>query len=82
MAARVPRNENKGASSNKTTYLVASDDGTWHYSPTVAESPEEAVRNSEPESETQAQLDVSYAVYELVSPTPTVIDTKVALVRH
>jgi len=66
---------------SKKTYLVASDDGSWHYSPTVAETPEEAIFNSESEAGTVEQLGVTYLVYELATPNPVTVDTKVQLVR-
>ncbi len=63
------------------SYVVASDDGSWHYLPVEASSPEDAVRQAEPEAETAGHLSSEYYVYELVSKDPTIILTKVQLVR-
>ena len=49
------------ATVKKKAYLITSDDGTWHYAPNEAESPEDAVRLAETEAETEGQLrDISH----------------------
>lgn len=70
------------ATKAKKVYLVASEDGSWHYAPQEAESPEEAIRLSDCDAETRDQIGTTHLVYELVSKTPHTFNTMVKLVRN
>lgn len=69
------------AANTKRSFIVASEQGDWHYAPVEAESPEEAVRLSDEEAETAEGVSngTEFFVYELVSVNPAIIRAKVQL---
>lgn len=64
---------------NNSKYIVASEDGTWHYSPVEAIDGVEAVKKSD--SDWEASEGTEYFVYELVNSKPLILRAKKSLVE-
>lgn len=65
----------------KQLYLVTSSDGSWHFLPCSADSPEQAVLACDQEAENVDSLSTIYCVHEVLSAEPVRLSSAIRLVR-
>lgn len=67
------------AAAKPKSYIVCSEDGSWHYAPITTDDPVSAVELSDNEWNSGDNNSTVYSVYELVSDKPVLLRPRIKL---